>query len=57
MLRIGANAHHHAMTADDFALIADRFDGWSDFHVISLLVAGIVYSKLVLEAERNAPAC
>jgi hypothetical protein len=35
MLRIGANAHHDAMTADDFALIADRFDGWSDFHILS----------------------
>ena len=38
MLWVGANNHDFAMPADDAALIANRFDRWSYFHVLLLLI-------------------
>ena len=38
MLRIWADAHNDAVPADDLALIADRFDAWSHFHNVLLLI-------------------
>jgi hypothetical protein len=46
--RIGANNHHSAMPADDFALLAYRFDGGTDLHArLSCLVCFTLVSLLV----------
>ncbi len=37
MFWVAADDHHDAVASDDLALVADRFDRWSYFHVFVLL--------------------